>query len=151
MSGGTGAGRATSVDIRGELPPGFPQPIVTSLTRPFWDATLEGRLVVQECADCDHRWWTPQIACTRCLGENWAWRECSGLGSLYSFTVVHRSPDPSMWPAPFVVAIVELEEGPHLLTNIVTEDFESLLVGMPVRVMFHQASDEIAHYVFRPI
>ena len=127
----------------------IPAPVPTELSRPFWDAAREGRLVLQKCANCGAFRWTPQILCTVCLSEDSHWTEVSGRGSLYSYTVVHRPPLPA-FKAPYVVAVVRLEEGPLMLTNIVGADPADLAMEMPVEVVFQPINDEITAYRFRP-
>ncbi|GAA3617412.1 Zn-ribbon domain-containing OB-fold protein [Nonomuraea rosea] len=88
------------------------------ITAPWWDATREGRLLVQRCTACGHTQHYPRALCTGCGGTDLGWRESAGRGSVDSFTVVHRSPSPEH-PAPYVVARVRLDEGPVLLTNLI--------------------------------
>ena len=110
------------------------------MSRPFlapvWEAASRGRLVVQECRRCHNRQWTPQPACRSCLSEDLDWLECSGLGTVYSFTVVHRSPDPVRFAVPYVLAIVQLAEGPHLLTRLNVGPSRAPEIGDAVRAMF---------------
>jgi uncharacterized protein len=110
------------------------------VTAPFWAATAAGRLVVPHCLDCGNVQWPPQPACGRCLGERLEWLTCSGNGVLYSSTVVHRSPDPHEHPAPYIVAVVTLDEGPNLLTRLRPCPPERRRPGAPVRVVFTEAA-----------
>lgn len=95
-----------------------PRPDPSPLTEPFWAAARERRLVRPYCAACDRSFFTPQLACPRCLSTEWEYRESSGRGTVYSATVVHRAPYPG-FTSPYHVAIVDLEEGWQMLTNIV--------------------------------
>lgn len=131
-------------------PVGGVLPAPTPLTRPFWEAAARGRLVIQQCADCGQMQWTPQFACRSCLGEQLGWLECSGRAVVYSATVVHRSPDPRLWPAPYVVAVVTLDEGPRMLTRITGADPRAVTIGMPVTVVFRTLDDVHTVYEFRP-
>ena len=126
----------------------FPAPTPTELSRPFWQAANDGRLVIQRCDACGHYRWTPQILCTRCMAEPFTWTEVSGRGRVHSFTVVHRPPTHE-FKAPFVLAVVELDEGPLMLTQIVGEDRDATAIGAPVEVAFTRASPEINLYTFR--
>ena len=130
-----------------------PLPEPTELSQPFWDGTKLGRLLIQRCGDCGHYWWTPQLACPICLTENWAWTDVSGRGAVYSFTIVHRAPDPVAFAddVPYVVAVVQLDEGPHMLTNVIGCPTEQVYVEMPVEVSFEKATEEITLYKFRPV
>ncbi|MDQ8757575.1 Zn-ribbon domain-containing OB-fold protein [Sphingosinicella sp. LHD-64] len=127
---------------------GIPLPQPTELSRPFWAAANEGRLVLQRCDACGHHRWTPQILCTNCLVEPFTWTEVSGRGKLYSYTIVYRAPLAG-FEIPYVLAVVELEEGPLMLTRLVDAPTERLAVDAPVEVAFTRASEEINLYTFR--
>lgn len=98
-----------------------PRPDPSPLTEPFWAAARERRLVRPYCPDCDRSFFTPQIACPRCLSTAWEYRESSGRGTVYSATVVHRAPYPG-FTSPYHVAIVDLDEGWQMLSNVVDPD-----------------------------
>lgn len=95
-----------------------PRPDPSPLTEPFWAAARERRLVRPYCPACDRSFFTPQIACPRCLSTAWEYRESSGRGTVYSATVVHRAPYPG-FTSPYHVAIVDLDEGWQMLSNVV--------------------------------
>ena len=124
-----------------------PQP--TPLSEPFWAAAREGRLVLQRCGACGAYRWTPQLLCIRCWAEDYAWTEVSGRGRIYSATVVHRPPTPA-FTAPYVVVVVELEEGPLMLTRMVECDPHEVEIGQAAEVAFTRLDDEISLYTFRP-
>jgi uncharacterized OB-fold protein len=128
-----------------------PLPIPTSFTEPFWEGTRIGELRVQRCNDCGQWRWTPQVGCPRCLSENTEWRAASGLGELYSYTVIHRPVDPSRFGEPYVLAVVQLDEGPYMLTNMVECELEDLQVGMRVSVRFERIDDDFTVYPFGPV
>lgn len=128
--------------------PQIPLPEPTELSRPFWEAANESRLILQRCDVCAHYRWTPQILCTHCQAEPFTWTEISGRGRLYSFTIVHRAPTAG-FEVPFVLAVVELEEGPLMLTQIVESPREALAVDAPVEIAFTRANDDINLYTFR--
>lgn len=128
--------------------PQIPLPQPTELSRPFWEAANEGRLVLQRCDACGSYRWTPQILCTHCLAEGFAWQEVSGKGTLYSFTHVYRAPTAG-FEIPFLLAVVELAEGPLMLTRLVDSPADRLAIGAPVEVAFTRATDEINLYTFR--
>mgnify|MGYP001012151578 CR=1 FL=1 len=125
-----------------------PLPRPTALSQPFWDAANEGRLILQRCGACGVYRWTPQILCTACLSEEFSWEEVSGRGTLYSYTIVHRAPL-AAFETPYVLATVELEEGPLMLTQIVESAHERLAVDAPVEVAFTRANEAINLYTFR--
>ena len=123
----------------------------TPLTEPFWEATRAGRLVVQRCATCGEWRWPPQPACPECWSDAYRWVETSGTGTIYSFTVIHRPVDRDRFPGRYVLGIVELDEGPRMLTNLVDCSDDDLAVGTRVRVRFQSLDDECTVYPFAPI
>ena len=125
-----------------------PQP--TALTAPFWDATREQRLLVQWCEECDAGIYYPRWACPTCLGGDLTWKESTGRGELYTFNVLHQAANPMMADmVPYVVALVELDEGVRMLTNIVDTPHDDLKVGMAVTVAWEPLSDGRHLPVFR--
>jgi uncharacterized OB-fold protein len=126
-----------------------PRPRPSELTRPFWDAAARHVLVRQRCSDCGASFFTPQVACPRCLSENWAWVESSGRGSVYSFTICHRAPGPG-FDVPYALAIVDLEEGWSMLSNIVCCGPHDVRTGLEVVVTWLDVDDELVLPVFRP-
>lgn len=114
---------------------GLPLPCPTALSRPHWDGCARGELLVQCCADCGRRVFPPQPVCTACFSERVGWERSSGRGLIYSFTVVHRPPRPE-FEVPYVIVIVELEEGWHMLSNLLDCDPDAVAVGDPVEVSF---------------
>ena len=118
------------------------EPPASELTQPFWDATREHRLLIQWCTACDAPVWFPREVCLQCLGNALEWREAAGTGSVYAFLVEHRPNLPGVFgDEPYVVALVELDEGPRLMTNIVGCPTRDVAVGMPVRVTWELLSD----------
>ncbi len=122
--------------------PGLPVPAVTEMSRPHWDGCKRGELMVQRCDDCGAYVFIPEIACNQCLSGNLNWVQSSGKGELYSYTVIHRPQRPE-FDAPYVGAIIELEEGWHMLSNLVQPDIESLQIGLPVEVCFVPRGDVV--------
>ena len=115
-------------------------PVPTPVSAPFWDGCAAGELRVQRCDDCDALLFPPLPACSRCLGARLRWVSTSGQGIVYSYSVVHRPQVPSL-AVPYVVAIVELEEGWRMATNVVDCAPEDVAVGLPVSVSFRRAGD----------
>src|ERR1700691_3479834 len=95
-----------------------PTPVPDLETQDFWDATARGKLLLKQCPNCHAVIWYPRVHCTQCGNPETTWIEASGRGSVYSFTVVRRSRGRGFAEAtPYVIALVELEEGPRLITN----------------------------------
>jgi uncharacterized OB-fold protein len=121
----------------------------TELSLEFWDAASEHRLVVPRCEKCGRHFFPPERLCPACGSDIWSGAECAGTGSVIAFTVVHRAPSPD-FAVPYVVAVVRLDEGCELLTNLVPDDPDSVTVGMRVRVVFLDQPDGRALPVFEP-
>lgn len=126
---------------------GIPLPEPSELTRPFWEGCRQGELRVQRCDDCGRRFFTPLPACPACLSRNWAWVASSGAGTLYSFTVVRRPARPDR-PVPYVIGLIDLDEGWTMMSNVVDCDPDRLRCGARVAVRFQPLSDEIVLPMF---
>ena len=112
----------------------FPAPRSTELSAPYWRALDEGRLVFQRCMACRHAWLPARSECPRCLAPQPTWETASGAGRLVSWVVYHHAYHPYFASRlPYNVAVVELAEGPRLITNIV-QDARSLTIDMPVEL-----------------
>lgn len=136
---GTGSGR-------------FDIPEVDAFTRAYWDAAAEGRLLVRRCGACGRAHHYPREFCPHCWSEDVVWEAASGLATLYTWSVVHRNDLPPFGErTPYVAAVVDLDEGPRMMTEVVdaTEDMEGaegeLRVGMGLEVAFREGVP-----VFRP-
>jgi uncharacterized protein len=124
-------------------------PLPTELSREFWNAAAEHRLVVPRCEKCGRHFFPPERLCPACGSDIWSGVDCAGTGSVTAFTVVHRAPSPD-FDVPYVVAVVELDEGCELLTNLVLDEPDSVTVGMPVQVVFLDQANGRALPVFEP-
>lgn len=121
-----------------------PLPAVTEDGAPYWDGCRAGELRAQRCSACRRHRWPPSILCPHCLAEGGEWVKLSGRGRIYSFIVVHRPQHPAFFDdVPYNVAIVELEEGIRLHTNIIDYPADKLAVGLPVEVVFTKVNDEV--------
>lgn len=99
------------------------EPPVTPLAEPFWEATRRQELVAQRCDSCDRFVWYPREACPGCLGSDLSWEPLAGTGTIYSFNVMHKPGNPMMGDeVPYVIALVDLDEGIRMTTNIVGTD-----------------------------
>lgn len=129
-----------------------PVPAPDDISRFFWDAAAERRLVLQRCAACEQLQYPPDVVCTFCQSEELVPTEVSGHASLYSFVVVDRAFHPGFVPhLPYVLALVELAEQPALrmVTNVVDARADELSIGMPMRVTFERRG-EVTMPMFRP-
>jgi hypothetical protein len=116
------------------------------LTAPFWEAAARGVLVVQRCRVCGHHQFYPRPYCLACQSDDVTWVAASGRGTVYSMTTVHMEVAPEFAP-PYVVAIVELDEGPRLLTNVVGGPGR---IGDRVRVAWREREGAPPLPVFTP-
>ncbi|HVV30972.1 MAG TPA: OB-fold domain-containing protein [Mycobacteriales bacterium] len=105
---------------------------------------------MQRCERCGWWRWPPQLCCPRCLSEQYSWAKPSGSATVYSYTVIHRPPAPHRHRVPYLLAIVRLDEGPHLLTNLEEIAPEDVAVGLAVRVQVRVGADGTASYPFVP-
>ena len=128
-----------------------PAPTVTQANAAFWAATAEGRFQLQRCNECDTVLWFPRRHCPSCWTENVSTFDASGKGVVYSFTVIRKGAMAYKESGPFVIAYVELAEGPRVMTNIVDCDVETVKVGMPVEVVWHDTGQGNALYRFRTV
>jgi uncharacterized OB-fold protein len=126
------------------------EPPSSPVSEPFWEATKQRRLLVQWCLDCDKAVFYPREICPGCMASNLEWREASGRGTLHSFTVNHLSPNPSGGEGPFAIALVELAEGPRMMTNLVGLATDELKVGMGVQVCWEELPDGRNYPTFQP-
>ena len=127
-----------------------PRPAPESL--PYWQAAKEHRLALPKCEDCSQFWFPPSRTCPHCLSTNFSFQNVSGRGKVFSFVTFHRVYRPAFAEdVPYVVALVELEEGPRVLTNILGVTHEDVRCEMPVEVVFDDYDEDIAIPKFRPI
>ena len=127
-----------------------PAPVINSTTAEFWKATTEGRFLLQRCNACDIVLWFPRRNCPKCWTEDVSTFDAQQTGTIYSFTVVRKGKGAFQDAGPFVIAYVELADGPRIMTNIVDCDIDALHIGMPVEMVFHDTGEGSALYRFRP-
>ena len=111
-----------------------PGPTIVELTAPFWDAAKRGKLLVQRCAGCRNAVFYPREICPYCWSSDLGWEETPGRGRLKSYSTVHKPSHPGWVPAvPYHVGLVELDEGPTLLSHILLQP-EHLTVGVRLKL-----------------
>lgn len=131
--------------------PAKPMPEPTPQSQPFWDGCAEHKLRMQRCDDCLKWWFPPADRCPECLSARFQWARASGRGKVFSFVTFHRAYHPAFaGDLPYVVALVELEEGPRLISNIVDCPVDSVRCDMPVEVVFEDVTETTTLYKFRP-
>ena len=124
-------------------------PSMTADSQFFWDGVREHRLLIQRCARCGALRHPPRPMCPECHSLEWDAVEASGRGTVYSFVIPHHPPLP-WFPEPYVVALVDLEEGTRLVTNIVGAAPGDVTIGMPVEVRFEHFDGDLVLPLFAP-
>lgn len=115
----------------------LPEPIVNADSATYWEGARAEKLLLQKCGDCGALRFFPRYLCTTCGSDNTEWTEVSGRGTVHSFSIVHRAAFPEFQAkVPYVIALVDLEEGPRMMTNIVGEDALQVEIDDAVEVCF---------------
>ena len=117
-----------------DAPSPRPYPEPDGETQPFWDAIAEGRLRIQRCRSCGRYVFYPRSVCPHCMAADLEWTDVSGRGAVHAYTVVHRAAPGFAEDAPYVVALVELEEGPRMLTRLLDVTPSDAAIGMRFEV-----------------
>jgi uncharacterized OB-fold protein len=121
-----------------------PLPVVTEENRPFWEGCRQGKLLLQYCDQCRQHQFYPRLYCMHCGSSNVRWVSASGRGVIYSYTVIHQNKSPEfVQDTPYNVVVVQLAEGPRLMSTIVETGLAELRIDMPVTVVFDVVSEVI--------
>lgn len=130
--------------------PEFPLPVPNEDGAPFWEHLRDGELRIQHCTACGRLQHPPRVLCPSCGSPDRDWALMTGRGTVYSFVVTHQAIHPSFeGHLPYVTALVELDEGPRLATNLLDVAVDEVEIGMPVEVELVRVNDEIALPLFR--
>lgn len=128
-----------------------PLPVIDADTRPFWEACAQHELRIQHCQACGSYIFYPRAVCPNCMSDQLMWEKISGHGRLYSYTIAYRPSEPFFADrVPLVIGLVQLEEGPRMMTNIVNCPFEELQCDLPVHVIFEDTSEGLTLPLFVP-
>ena len=125
-----------------------PVPRPSPTEQPFYDACAAGKLVLQRCQNCGHMLFYPRTHCDACQSDQLVWEDASGAGTIASYTVVRRGVSAD-FEAPYIIALIDLADGPRMMSQIVDADPDALAVGLSVRVDFAAWSEDITLPVFR--
>jgi uncharacterized protein len=126
-------------------------PTIEDDSRPFWDAAHEERFLIRHCQACGEYSHYPRTFCPTCWSEDVEWFEASGRGTLYTWSTVFMNDLPPFNERlPYIAAVVDLDEGPRVMTNMVDCDGASLSIGMKVRAVYRPISDDVTVPVFIP-
>jgi uncharacterized protein len=129
----------------------LPQP--DPVTLPFWEGLKAHTLRLQRCAACSTFVFYPRAVCPHCFSASLEWIEASGRGTLHTFTIVHRAPTPEFrGDVPYVVALVDLEEGVRMMASLldVTPEPDAIQIGMPLEIVYDDVTPEVTLPRFRP-
>jgi uncharacterized protein len=127
----------------------IPLPRITELTKRFWDACEQGVLLAPRCHDCGKFFFRPELACTHCFSTSWEWIETAGRGKLYSYTVIERPPTPG-FKTPLIMAIVDVDEGFSMFSNLVGIGTDEIDIGMSLFVRFQSICGQTLPFFTKP-
>ncbi|NDZ18847.1 hypothetical protein C7T35_37930 [Variovorax sp. WS11] len=120
----------------------LPQPEPNGDSRPYWDAAREGRLLIRSCTSCGRMHFMPRHLCPHCWSDVLQWVESRGDGVVHTFSVIHRAPTPAFAAgAPYVIAMIDLDEGPRMFANVIGESALAVRIGDRVKVTFEDRGD----------
>jgi len=126
-----------TTELPNELPNQLPGPTISADGAPYWRAAAEDRLEIQQCRDCGVYRFPPSHLCRECGCDNTGWTAVSGEGVIYSFSIVHRAPTPAFRAlVPYVVALIDLAEGPRMMANVTGAGALDCAIGDAVNVWF---------------
>lgn len=120
----------------------LPAPLANADSQPYWDAARESRLVIQRCKACGGKHFLSRYQCPSCWSDQLEWIESQGAGSVHSFTIIRRAPMANFKArAPYVVALIDLDEGPRMIANVIGEDALQVIIGDRVKVTFEERGE----------
>lgn len=123
--------------------PAKPRPHPNADSLPFWEGCARGELRYQHCTSCDRAQFPPRAFCARCQGPSLEWRQSARQGSIHTFTVVQRAPSAAFkGDVPYVIVLVDLDEGFRLMMNLRGAGAEAAKIGQRVRVVFEHAAGD---------
>ncbi len=129
-----------------------PLPVPSLWSKPFWEGCKRHELLIQKCNDCGKRIFYPKLYCPDCLSANIGWEKASGRGKIYTYPIAHSYvPTEFADTVPYVLAVIKLEEGVQMLSNIVGCQSEQVKCDMEVEVVFEDVTDEITLPKFKPV
>ncbi|MBI2863255.1 MAG: OB-fold domain-containing protein [Chloroflexi bacterium] len=129
----------------------LPAPLHRELTKPFWEAAQRHELIIPRCKRCGEFFWYPRELCPHCLSFDWEWQRVQGKGRVYTFTIVRQPQYPAFnADVPYVFAIIQLNEGIRMVSNVVGCPVEEVKVDMPVEVTFDDVTPECTLFKFKP-
>ena len=129
----------------------LPNPLHAETSRPFWEAAKLHELLMPRCRLCDRLFFYPREVCPVCLRAEIDWQPVSGRGRLHSYTVIHQPANPAFrGDAPYVYAMVQLDEGPRMIANLVDCAPDAVQIDMPLVATYDDVTPEVTLVKFRP-
>ncbi len=129
----------------------LPNPLHREASRPFWEAAKRHELLMPRCRLCDRLFFYPREVCPICLRSEIDWQPVSGRGRLHSYTVIHQPANPAFREdAPYVYALVQLDEGPRMISNLVECPLHAVQIDMPLIAIYDDVTPEVTLVKFRP-
>ena len=120
-----------------------PHPALDGDSRPFWEGLAQGKLRSQQCDSCHKFIFYPRSLCPHCGTDQIQWREAAGTGTIYSYTVVHQGFGPFAAQTPFVVALVDLDEGVRMMTRIIADTPTAVQIGQRVHIVYERVDGDL--------
>ena len=130
-------------------------PVATPESQPYWDGLKEHKLMLPTCDDCGpHFYPRPFCPMPKCFNWDIKWMEASGKGKVHTFVISHQPIPPYNTednPPPYVIAVIELEEGPRMMSNLIIDDPYSTTVDMDVEIVYDDVTDDVTLPKFKPV
>lgn len=129
-----------------------PIPVADADSAPYWEGCRDGRLLIQQCAECETLRFPPNRICGACHSDKMKWIEASGKGRVYSWIVVNHAVPREVYgdDVPYAVALIDLEEGVRMVSNVIGFDPHEIAADMPVEVVFEPGGESVVLPKFRP-
>ena len=128
-----------------------PIPANEALTKPFWEATKRHELILPRCNTCAVTFLYPRERCPDCLSGDLGWTQVSGKGRVHSFTIIEQPVNREFWEdLPYIYAIIQLEEGPRMISNVVDCGVDEVQIDMPVIAVFDDVTTDVTLVKFKP-
>lgn len=121
------------------MDPNLPSPVENGDSQPYWAAARDRRLVIRKCKACGEVHFMPRHLCPTCWSDQLEWIDAQGTGQVHSYTVIRRAPMAVFAPkVPYVIALIELDEGPRMVANVLGDDALQTKIGDRVKVTFEE-------------
>jgi uncharacterized OB-fold protein len=127
-----------------------PLPIPRPWSKPFWEASKKHKYLIQTCNDCNAKIFYPRRSCPECWSSNLGWTEAKGTGKVYTYTITYAGAEEKFSEDyPYVLALIDLDEGIRVMSNIVDCNPEDVKIGMDVEVVFRDINEDFALPLFK--